>query len=154
MEHVLRLLPSSIAQAIHRSSNPGAFRSFACTCAHSALSASSIEEPLLLHALQLAGNPASMNPDEIAHVQNEVAAMVEHFDDLAFHAQETFERDNGGREAYLYAFRKARAATSVLRTLDYSAQPAATESCYEAFHALDESHAEKELWRIAKRYLS
>jgi hypothetical protein len=150
----MRLLPPRLAAAILHNTDQAALRSFAVACARRAVIASRIEEPILLRALEVANDPvSSAHPDELAYLRQEVAARLEHLDELAFRAQEAFERDGGTGDDYIRVFRTARAATSVLRALEDSADLAAAEACYEAFHALDESQAEGVLLEIARREL-
>ena len=150
LQATLRLLSSRIADAIRSSVDQDALKRFAVECARQVIIAFGVDEPILLRALYLAGTPVAVNSDEFTHLRQEVAARVEQWDNLTFQAQETLDRDGGSRDDYIRVFRMARAAASVLRALEYPADLAAAEACYEASHALDESQAERVLLEIAQ----
>lgn len=150
-EPTLRLLPSSIAESIRHTTDDHALRRFACACARWTLAVCRMEEALLLDALAIALTINAQEPDQIARLRREITERANLLDERAFAAQEAWDRGEGSRDAYASAFRTARAATCVLRTLDQSAMRAAAEACYEAFHSLDQSEAAVALLDIARR---
>ena len=70
-----------------------------------------------------------------------VLRLVDELDAAAWDLQEQSENDAGSPEAYLSAFRRARAAAAVGFALDSDAVTAALESVYEAEAAVSDPEA-------------
>lgn len=70
-----------------------------------------------------------------------LAQVVEALDKQAFDLQDAVEEGAASEEAYLEAFRRARAASALLWALHADPQRAASNALYEAIAALDERPA-------------
>lgn len=70
-----------------------------------------------------------------------VQCLAREIDEIAWDAQESAEAGGGPREAYVSAFRKARAAAAVGFALEADALTAALEAVYEAHAAVKDPEA-------------
>lgn len=148
----LRLLDSRLASRITQARERDcALRLFAHHCATFAIQVTDLKNGVLNEALRRTSKGAQWNNlaggDDLA---KRVSNIVEQLDESAFNAQDAADRGNPSDDEYTKAFRAARAATSVLASLDGSALVAAIDACYEAYHATADMKA---LVDIAEKYL-
>jgi hypothetical protein len=133
----LRLLDPRLRVQIENSHEQDALRRFACACADHAIVTCDLRDEVLVEGLHIALDWPSSALDEtdLERVREAVTLVVKRLDDEAFAAQVAAEDDSASREKYSEAFRRARAASSVLASMQDSAIGAAADACYEAYHA-------------------
>jgi hypothetical protein len=88
-------------------------------------------------------------PDQWQHLRERIDRLVQELDERAWRAKQEVEAGRAPNEAYLRAFRMARAAAAVGNMLSADALDAASEAAYEAYFAIDDRTVFREAIRRA-----
>jgi hypothetical protein len=149
----LHLLDERLKTQIENCQSAGLLRRFACACAQYSLTVCALTNDSLIEALALAQALSTSQTArlEVERLYQAVSQVVKRLDDVAFDMQDTMQNSQAVQGDYYYAFRQARAATSVLACLQSSAAWAAADACYEAYHATQDAD---ELFKISERILT
>jgi len=134
----LRLLDQRIADLIRQAQRDESLRGFACDCADYALTRAAVGSEELRQAVETARTLDSLvGQQQVEQARATASGIAEALDNAAFDAQDAAEQGKGSQADYVQAFHRARAASSVVATLQPLTQQAAAEACYEAYHATE-----------------